>query len=127
MLLSDTVIQRAIHIFDKFTSSETFAGEVEGDNNEVGHFYIACVVLYMCAKFEDAYFNFQISFPDFLKRLERVKSFSLLQDFWNMELPWEQSYLNDMETLIIDVIEHKLQIISPSDVVFELIPVLDIA
>ena len=44
-----------------------------------------------------------------------------------MELPWEASYLNDMETLIIDVIEHKLQIISPSDVVFELIPVLDIA
>ena len=44
-----------------------------------------------------------------------------------MELPWEPSYLNDMETLIIDVIEHKLQIISPSDVVFEFIPTLDLA
>jgi hypothetical protein len=32
-----------------------------------------------------------------------------------------------METLIIDVIEHKLQIISPSDVVFELMTALDLA
>ena len=32
-----------------------------------------------------------------------------------------------METLIIDVIEHRLQIISPSDVVFELMTALDLA
>ena len=43
-----------------------------------------------------------------------------------MELPWQKSYLNDMETLIIDVIEHKLQIISPADVIFELMTALDL-
>ena len=38
--------------------------EIDGDNKEIGHFYIACVALYISAKLGDA--EFIISFERFL-------------------------------------------------------------
>ena len=117
MNFDDSIIQRAIHILDCFTSIQEIGDE---DYSIVN---IACTVLYMSGKYDNRVAS--LDFYTFFAYLRRLDSFYQLIGFWDLqsdEINWPEMIFNRIESMVIESFpKYQINVISPVEIYYDII------